>query len=223
MPTRERPVDRGTRIAAADLARTCADLRLARVAAGLSVASVGRAASLSASEVSRIERGQVPNVGLRRLVTIGAAVGLDVRIRGYPGPDPVRDAAQVRLIERLHARLPPGLPFRVEVPLPEIGDQRAWDAWIGGLRIGADRSASMPVEAETQIRDLQAQWRRLALKMRDGGVEHVLLLIADTPANRAAIAAGAALLHGLFPITPRRAIAALVAGRHPMGSAILFL
>lgn len=223
MPTRERPVDRGDRIATADLARAYTELRQARVAAGLSVAAVGKAAGLSPSEVSRIERGRVPNVSHRRLACIGAAVGLDVRVRVYAGPDPIRDVAQVRLLKRLRARLPAALRFRAEVPLPTAGDQRAWDGWIGSLRVESGASRGMPVEAETRISDLQAQLRRLTLKMRDGGVEHVLLVIADTPSNRAAIAAGGALIRERFPVSPRRAMASLVDGHPPGGSAIVFL
>ena len=223
MPSRERPVDRGDRIASGDLGRACTELRQARVAAGLSVAAVGHAAGLSPSEVSRIERGRVPNVSHRRLACIGAAVGLDVRVRVYPGPDPIRDVAQVRLLERLRARLAAGLGFRTEVPLPIAGDQRAWDGWIEGLQGEPGASRGMPVEAETRISDLQAQLRRLTLKMRDGHADHVLLVIADTPANRAAIAAGGALISERFPVSPRRALAAIGTGRHPSGSAIIFL
>lgn len=223
MTSRERPVDRGNRISTADLDRTCIELRQARVAAGLSVAAVGRAARLSASEVSRIERGRIANVSLRRLATIGAAVGLDVRVRAYPGPDPIRDIAQVRLLERLRARLPGDQSFRTEVPLPIAGDQRAWDGWIGGLQMNAGGRRGLPVEAETRISDLQAQLRRLVLKMRDGDADHVLLVIADTPSNRAAIRVGGTLLRDLFPITPRRAMRAIAEGRHPAGSACIFL
>lgn len=223
MATRERPVDRGGRLATADLLRVSAELRQARVSAGLSVSVVGRSAGLSASEVSRIERGRVPNVSHHRLTTIGAAVGLDVRLRAFPGPDPVRDIAQIRLLERLRARLPVDLPFRTEVPLPIIGDLRAWDGWIGGLRTPSGAPASMPVEGETRISDLQAQVRRLALKIRDGDVDHVLLVIADTPSNRAALATSVSLLRDQFPVTPRRAMRALRAGIHPMGSALIFL
>ncbi len=222
MPSRERPVDRGQRIATADLVRACGEIRQARIAAGLSVAAVGRAVGVSPSEVSRIERVLVPFVSHRRLARIGAAVGLDVRVRAYPGPDPVRDVAQVRLLERLHARLPRGLPFTSEVPLPGTGDPRAWDGWIGSLRDGLGASRGLPVEAETRISDLQAQLRRLTLKLRDAEVEHALWLIADTPSNRAAIAAGATLLAEQFPISARRALAALAAGRYPGGSALVF-
>ncbi|HET9347069.1 MAG TPA: hypothetical protein VFO05_15355 [Candidatus Limnocylindrales bacterium] len=45
------------------------------------------------------------------------------------------------------------------------------------------------VEAETVVDDTQALDRKLALKKRDGLVDHVILLVADTPRNRRALAA----------------------------------
>jgi hypothetical protein len=81
----------------------------------------------------------------------------------------------------------------------------------------------MPVEAETRVADAQAVMRKLALKLRDGGVDHLLLIVADTRANRDAIAAAGMAVRELFPISPRRALRALAAGRHPGGSALVFL
>ena len=46
-----------------------------------------------------------------------------------------------------------------------------------------------PAEAETVLDDVQALERRLALKVRDGGVDGVILVIADTARNRRALAA----------------------------------
>ena len=73
------------------------------------------------------------------------------------------------------------LTWRTEVPLPNAGDARGWDAVIAGFgkRTG--------VEYERALRDAQAQSRRIALKRRDGGVDHLLVLLADTRANRTAL------------------------------------
>lgn len=215
-------MDRGARIARADLSRAGADLRAARVTAGLSLASVGSAIGLSASQLSRIERAVAPATSVVQLARIGAVVGLDVRVRTFPGPDPVRDAAHIRLLQRCRQRLHPTLTFRTEVPLAIPGDQRAWDARIGGLRTDT-APTDLPLEAETRIGDLQAQARRVVLKMRDAGEEHVLLVVADTRSNRAAVAAGSDLIAAMFPVPARRALAALAAGRHPGGSALVFL
>lgn len=171
----------------------------------------------------RIERGLVPHASVRQLARLGSVVGLDVRIRAYPGPDPVRDAAQAKLFGRLAARLHPRLVLRSEVPMPMPGDLRAWDGWISGFVDPDPGYAGMPVDGETRLHDVQALLRRLSLKARDSGTEHVLLVLADTRSNRDAVAGAADLLRSAFPIPARRALAALADGRHPGGSAIVFL
>jgi hypothetical protein len=95
-----------------------------------------------------------------------------------------------------------------EVALPIDGDRRAWDAMIvgAGWRVG--------VEAETVLDDIQAVERRLALKRRDGDVDHVILLVADTRRNRLALAAAPGAF-GDLPPRARMARRTLAAGRNP--------
>lgn len=147
---------------------------------------------------------------------MGAAVGLDVRLRAYVAGDPIRDAGQQRLLGRLRRRAHPGLGWGTEVPLPIDGDRRAWDALIRGAGWLA------AVEAETVLDDLQAVERRVALKQRDGGVDHVILLVADTRRNRRALAAAPHAFAG-FSRDARTVLRALGAGRDPGCSAVLFL
>ena len=146
---------------------------------------------------------------------MGAVVGLDVRLQVYPAGDPIRDAGQQRLLERLRERLGPSLGWRTEVPLPIDGDRRAWDAMIRGS------DWRLAVEAETVLDDLQSLERRIALKQRDGGVDHVLVVIADTRRNRRAVASAALLFAGSSRDT-RRTFRALADGRDP-GSAVILL
>lgn len=204
-----------------ELARVGRDLRQARVSAGLSLRVVGSRVGLSPSQVSRIERGLARSATHRQTTVIGAVVGLDVRTRTYPKGDPVRDAGQRALIDRLGLRLHVALGFRTEVPMPILGDLRAWDGWISGLR-GPGRT-TLPVEAETHISDWQALERRLALKQRDGGEAHLLLIVADTHHNRAVIRAAGPALVSRFPVTARRALQALGRAEHPGGSALVLL
>jgi hypothetical protein len=171
----------------------------------------------------RLERGLVPGASVRELTKIGAIVGLDVRIRAYPGPDPIRDTAQARLLARLRSRLDPNLSVRHEVPLPIPGDLRAWDAWISGFADQPSGGPGLPVDAETGLHDIQALLRRLSLKLRDSGLSDLLLVVADTRANRAAVSGAGDLLGSMFPNSSRRALAALGDGRHPGRSALVFL
>jgi hypothetical protein len=105
------------------------------------------------------------------------------------------------------------------VPLPILGDLRAWDAvWTHratGLRIH--------VEAETRLGDVQALLRRLALKRRDGGVARLVLVVADTRTDRAVVRAAAAELAGAFPAEIRQAMVGLRAGTDPGADVMLLL
>lgn len=176
---------------------------------------------MSYTQVGRIERAVHANVSATQLARIGAVVGLDVRIRAFPGPAPLRDSAQLALLDRLRSRLDPILTLRTEVPLPLEGDQRAWDAVIEGFR--PPLALPLPAEAETRIHDFQAQTRRILLKARDGGFEHVLLVVAGTRSNRLAVKAAGTAVTEMFPVTTREALIALAAGEHPGGSALVFL
>jgi hypothetical protein len=93
--------------------------------AGKTLREVGRAAGLSYSQIGRMERAVLPSVTVTQLAKVGAVVGLDVRLRAYPGPNPLRDAGQIALFDRLRARLAPTLVMRTEVPLQIEGHLRA--------------------------------------------------------------------------------------------------
>ena len=71
--------------------------------------------------------------------------------------------------------------------------------------------------------DAQGQLRRLMLKLRDSGFEHVLLLLADTRRNREAMAVAGSIVAAEFPVPARVALAALASGQHPGGSAVILL
>jgi transcriptional regulator with XRE-family HTH domain len=147
--THERRVDRGSRQARRRLVTIGDELREARLSAGLSQRQVG-ASAISHTEVGRIERATASRVPFVTLSLLGSVLGLDVSIRAYPDGEPIRDAAQIALLARLRALLPPTLTWRTEVPLEIPGDMRAWDAVIGGP------AWRIPVDAESRLRDVQA-------------------------------------------------------------------
>jgi len=144
-----------------------------------------------------------------------AVVGLDLSLKTYAGASPVRAAAHGRLLDDLRALLHASLRWAREVPLPITGDQRAWD----GMVIG--RGWRFGIEAEMAARDAQALVRRINLKMRDGGVDGVLLLLRDTHRSRTFVRAARPELETTFSASPREVFASLRAGRCPSGSAIL--
>jgi HTH-type transcriptional regulator / antitoxin HipB len=203
MPVRERQRDRGVRRARTALIQLGSELREARRSLGLRQIDVARAAGVSASWVSRIERGVAPNVGFRMLAVVLAVVGLDLSARAFPGGAPLRDAGQRNVLGRFKALLPTDAPWRTEVPVPIPGDQRAWDAQtrLWGLRVG--------VEAETAPTDFQALERRMMLKARDSGIERVILVLADSKRNRALLRSEGDRLRASFPLQGRAALEAL--------------
>ena len=196
------------------------DVRLARIGAGLSQAEVARAVGSSHARVGRLERGEVVSADFEFLGGVCAVVGLDLAIRAYPAGDPIRDRAQLALLERFRARLHPSLHWRTEVPLPIDGDRRAWD---GEIRGSAPEPWRVRVEAETKITDGQALERKLSLKIRDDPRGHVILLLSDTRANRAALRTLRAGLRELLPLDTRAVLGALTDGRDPGASGVVIL
>jgi len=153
---------------------------------------------------------------LEDIGAIAAVVGMNLNIRVYPTGDAIRHAAHARLLQRFRRELHPSLRWHTEVPFPDPGDLRAWDAVTGrdGWRAG--------IEAETVIDDTQALDRKLALKRRDGGADYVILVVADTPRNRRALAAAGSALADL-PLRSRAVLAALRSGTDPGASGIVLL
>jgi transcriptional regulator with XRE-family HTH domain len=209
MRLQERHRDRGTRRARRALAELGRELREARLALGLRQLDVAAAAGVSRAWVSRIERGQAPEIGYRCLCVLFAVVGMDLTSRVFPGGEPLRDSAHVQLLGRFRALLPEGTPWRTEVPLPRPGDQRAWDAQARLWDVLAG------IEAETRASDAQRLERRVALKARDGGVDRLILVLADTKANRRFVREHGDALRPSFPLQGPGAKAALRSARDP--------
>lgn len=80
----------------------------------------------------------------------------------------------------------------------------------------------LAVEAGTVVEDVQSLERRLALKRRDGGIEHVLVLLADTRRNRQAIAAAPSAFADLDRDV-RAVLRSLAVGRDPGVDALVLL
>ena len=183
----------------------------------LSQVTAGQRSAAPSPPGAAFERGEATGLPVVELARALAVVGLDLHIRAYPAGQPLRDTAHIQLLERMRVRLGPGVRWRTEVPLLLGNDQRAWDALMAvqQVRIG--------VEAETRARDAQGLQRRLALKQRDGSVEHVVLLLADTRHDRLFMrTCGEGFLAG-FPIPGLVALRHLAAAEDPGGSAIILL
>jgi transcriptional regulator with XRE-family HTH domain len=198
-------------------ATVLAELRGGRLDRGLGGADVAREAGLSAAQYSRIERGLTRSLSIGQASILLGVVGLELRVAVYPAGEPLRDAAHAALIGRFKAVLHPTLRVLTEVPFPGPADRRAWDVVVIG------RGWRHGVEAETRPRDRQALERRLALKLRDGDVGSMTLLLLDSRHNRDFVRANADILAARFPIRGRRTIELLRAGVDPGGSSIVLL
>ncbi len=194
------------------------EIHLARLAAGLSQRVAATAAGMSQSQFGRIERGEIRRPTLDQLCRAAAAVGLKLALKAFPDGDPIRDVAHARLLERFRKRLGPGIHWHTEVPVNGATDLRGWDGMCDVMRV------RIGVEAETRIRDAQATWRRTQRKRdADRTVGMVILLVADTRANRAALREIREALREDLPLDTREVLTALGAGRSPSAGGIVLL
>jgi transcriptional regulator with XRE-family HTH domain len=194
------------------------EVRQGRLSRGLSQLEVARVASISQAKVSQIERASLATVSIRDVCHLLAAVGMELSARAYPAGPPLRDAAHRALLERLRARIGQSVRWKFEVPLPITGDLRAWDAVmeLANVRVA--------VEAETRVRDVQALQRRVSLKLRDDpNTTRVVLLLADTRANREMVRAEERILSDEYPLSARAMLASLSEGRAPESSGVVLL
>lgn len=216
MPTHESAVQRGARRARDLLRRVGDELRLGRVAAGLSTRSLGRMVGISHTQVIRIERGLAPHVDIDVVSRMASVLGYSLTLGIYPIATPVRDAGHLALLARLRERVHPAVRWRSEVPMPIPGDLRSADATLDGDQLDA------MIEAETRLADVQGLERRVANKARDLGVRRVILLVLDSSHNREVVRSTPWLVER-FPIGTRAALAALGNGRDPGGDCLVFL
>ncbi|HUQ44890.1 MAG TPA: hypothetical protein VM451_10860, partial [Candidatus Limnocylindria bacterium] len=149
---------------------------------------------MTGQQVARVCQGRSPKASVVLLATLAAIVGLDLAARTFPGGQPLRDRAQLALLARLRARIGTATSWHTEVPV--VGgapagrsDLRAWDAVVSG------RGWRAGIEAETNVRDVQALLRRLELKRRDGDIIGGLVLaLSDTRHHRELVRTAAVTL-----------------------------
>jgi transcriptional regulator with XRE-family HTH domain len=217
MPVRTRVLaDARLRARSARL-RAGAEVRAARLAAGLRQVDVGAAIGRSGAWVSRAERGNLATISLEQVIVLGAAVGLKVWFTTFAAPRAIRDAPQLALLRRFRARVGEEWRWSFEVIVPIARDQRAADAVL------SRDAVRIMIEAFTRLADAQAQLRAVLAKARDMGIERVVIVLAATDANRRALAAASVYLAADFPLGTRKALAALAAGRDPGANAIVLV
>jgi transcriptional regulator with XRE-family HTH domain len=217
MPNRIRRVDEAAIAGRRLQTQLAAELRDARLAAGLRQVQIARAMGCSGARISRIERGLLRNLSVAQLALHASAVGLRLSARLYPASGGLRDSAQLGLLRRLRARIGDRWSWQLEAPLDIPGDLRAFDAVLTGA------STTIAIEAITRLHDAQAQLRAVTLKQRDGRVARLVVLVAANHHNRAALASAADVLATTFPLGTRATLAALGRGEDPGDNGIVLL
>jgi hypothetical protein len=216
MATRETRLQKGHRRGVELMRTVVTELRTERQTANLSQRALAAQLAWHQSELNRLERFDFPNVPLIRLSEVATVLGLELSIRIHRVGDPIRDRASQALIARFLTLVSARCRVTREALLP-TGDRRSWDIL---LRLGP---VLVGVEALTRVRDIQALVRHIRLRERDGGVDHLILVLSDSVHNRAVLGQ---LLEALGPrfMTPRpEIIAALRAGRPVPGSGVLLI
>ncbi len=147
MATAERTRDRGHRQAQRLLGELGTELRDARLGAGISQRHVATVAGLSQATVSRVENARSMATPIDDLASHCAALGLWPSVKVYPDGPAVRDAGQLRLLQRLRALVYPRFRWQSEVPIGRCGDLRAWDVRLDG-------PGSIGIDDETRLHDI---------------------------------------------------------------------
>ena len=215
MATTQRARDSGRRNAQRIRQQLDAELRDARLSAGLSQERIAKVSGVSQPVVSRVERAERVAT-IETIALLCAALGLRLSIKLYPDGSPVRDASQLRLLGRLRAQIHAIWVWASEVLVGTTGDQRAWDVRLSG-------PGTIGIDAETRLHDLQALQRRCEAKARDSGVDRVVLLVADTHHNRRVLCEHRETLRSTFPLDTKAVMAALRAGELPATNGIVVL
>jgi len=216
MGTREGPAARGRRRGREISHKLLAEVRNARVGADVSGRAVAARLGWSEARYRRFESGR-RQATIGDMAAVGAVLGLDFTAHFYPSGKPIRDKGHQALIGRFRAILAAAWQVAAEMSLPAAGDSRSWDL---GLRLVSQR---VGVEAETAIRDVQRLVRRMRDRERDGGMDAIVLVLADTRSNRSLLPELREALGPEFATSPRAVLRALREGRPVPGSGVILL
>ena len=189
------------------------EVKRARVNLGITRQQAADHAGVSWSTELRVELGD-PGLRVDTMCAVAEAVGLDVVLRAHPGRTPtLRDTGQLEHAEMLAAQAHPSWQPRLELIVGKHGE--AIDlGFFGPAEI-------LGCEIERMASDFQDQYRRAdskrhALASRHQRPVHLVLVVEDTPHNRAAIKPHLALIRIALPAGSREILGSLRSGR-PLG------
>lgn len=155
------------------------------------------------------------------LSEIASVLGYEVSVGLHPIGDPVRDKGQLACGRRFDALLSERWRVTDETLLPGAGEQRAWDKLM--RLVDATPRYLVGVDIESRVWDVQAIVRRTRGRERDGQVDHILIVLADTAHNRRVADELRAALGPGWATSPRRLMKALREGERLSGSGVILV
>jgi transcriptional regulator with XRE-family HTH domain len=203
------------------VARALHELEVARRTAHLSQRTLANASGLSSSAVGRLLAGEIEDPGVIRLSELASVLGYELSVGLHPIGDAVRDKAQLAIGKRFQALLSQAWRVTDEMLLPGEGERRAWDKM---LRLPDTQPRQLVgVDIESRVYDVQAIVRRTRGRERDGHVDAILLVLADTTHNRSVVDELRSALGPAYATSPRALLGALREGRPLPGSGVILV
>lgn len=186
----------------------------ARAAHAMTREQVSARAGVSSDTERRIERGEM-GVQVDTLCAVAEAVGLDIVLSAYPGKQPrLRDSAHLQIAEIVVRQVHRSWEPRFELTAGEHGE---------AIDIGLFGPAEIiDAEIERRFEDFQHRYRRCA-KKRDWLAAHhqrpvrLVIVVEDTPRNRAALRPHTSFIGSVLPAGTREVLRALRIGQ-PLGN-----
>lgn len=194
---------------------------MARLAESVSQNQLAREVGWSASAIGRLETGQRDDIGVVEVAELASVLGLEMSIGLHPLGDPLRDKGQLACARRFDDTLSERWHVTDEMLLPGPGERRAWDKLLRLL----DESPRylVGVDIESRVWDVQLIVRRTRQRERDGRVDHILIVLADTAHNRRIAQTLRESLGKEYATHPRTILRQLRVGKRLTGSGVILV
>jgi transcriptional regulator with XRE-family HTH domain len=194
---------------------------MARTVARISQSEIALALGIDRSNFTRLEAGDLDDVGIVRLSEIASLLGFEISVGLHPIGDPTRDKGQQACGQRFDGRLSERWRMTNETLLPGASEKRAWDKLL--RLIDETPRYLVGVDIESRVWDVQAIVRRTRERERDGQVDHLLIVLADTAHNRRVIDTLRETIGAAYGTPPRAIFAALRKGEPLPGSGVILV
>lgn len=152
---------------------------------------------------------------------MASVLGMELSVGLHPIGDPIRDKGQHACGRRFDAILSDRWRVTDETLLPGPTEQRAWDKLLR-LKDATPRYL-VGTDIESRVWDVQAIVRRTRARERDGQVDHILIVLADTAHNRRVIEELRSGLGPAYGTSTRVILRALREGRPLTGSGVVLI